>query len=541
MSPKALPVPDDDSLLLRQALAEADTWVWAWDIASDELTEIGGSLEALGWSSEQIGRRQADWDRLIHPEDLAANMESYERHARGDTAGYDSIYRVRTAAGGWRWMHECGRIVARAPDGTPLRMVGTQTDVTARLEAERRGQDAERQLAQLAAELPGLVFQLRLDAGHEIRVERLAGRLAGWFAGSLSWLDAIEAEDQLRVIESLAASAEAAAREWEAGRTVAEWRCEFRVRAPAGSWRWLRAHARPEHSPDGATRWSGYAEDVSVHRELQRSRQDAAVLAAASRAKGELLSRMSHELRTPLNAVLGFAQLMEIDPFEAPGPVQRQRLAAIRQAGNHLLAMIDTVLDLSRIESGALELAPERLDLREAAAQALALMQPEAERLGVTMALRGRGRVAVWADRDRLRQVLLQLLSNAVKFNRSGGQVDVALAALEGQVRLSVRDTGRGMAAEVAASLSSLAAPQGAARAASGMGLAVARSLLSLMGGRLSVRSEPGIGTVASVVLPSRPPKPGQTGQTGDGVPRMLDSRSAELDSATLPWFQSIT
>jgi hypothetical protein len=533
----AQPLHSAEFALLREALAESATWVWSWDIASDELTEIGGTLEALGYAPGAIGRTQADWDRLIHPEDLARNMELYERHARGQSDFYEQVYRVRDAAGGWRWYEERGRIVERTADGTPLRMVGTQTDVTARLEAERRGRDAERQLAELATQLPGLVFRLRLDAAHQTRVESLAGRLAAWFPRPEAWLDTVETADQARLVETLALSAAQGS----------EWRCEFRVRSPEGRQRWLLAHARPQRCGDASTVWSGYAEDVSVHRELQRSRQDTAVLAAASRTKGELLGRMSHELRTPLNAMLGFAQLMEIDPFEAPGPVQRQRLAAIRQAGGHLLEMIDSVLDISRIESGALELDPRRLDWRAEVEQALALMQPEAERRGVALALRPGEPLRGVADRDRLRQVLLQVLGNAVKFNREGGQIDVVLAQVDGQVRISVRDTGSGMPAALSAALSDAPRPAGAGTvvpAGAGMGLAIVRSLMLLMGGRLSVRSEPGVGTVVALVLPRKLPRRIGPGDSRSGT-MGADSRPAALDSdrssALLPWLQSIT
>jgi PAS domain S-box-containing protein len=527
VSAPAAPLRSAEFELLREALAGADTWVWEWHVPSDELIEIGGPLEALGFTPELIGSTQTDWDRLVHPDDRGTNLERYERHARGELAVYEHTYRVHDAAGRWHWMQERGRIVERSADGAPLRMVGTQADVTARIEAEQRGSEAERQLLQLARQVPGLMFQIRLDAAGQTRVERLSGRLAAWFRGPEGWLDSIEPDDQARLIRTLLASAAA----------VQDWRCEFRVHAPAGGWRWLLAHASPVRGADGSTVWSGYAEDVSVHRELQRARQDTAVLAAASRTQSELLGRMSHELRTPLNAMLGFAQLMQIDPVEPPGPVQAQRLVAIRKAGEHLVRLIGSMLELSRVESSGLGLLPQALDLRDEVAKALLLMQPAAERAGVSLQLRPGDAVPCRADAERLRQVLLQLLGNAVGFNRSGGQVEAEVVVQaddgsgESAAVLRLRDDGPGMSAIQLAALRSPLATRatvdpGPAAPSRGMGLPIVQALLALMGGRLELRSEPGRGCEASVVLPTA---------------RNADARAADSAAAALPWLQSIT
>ena len=527
MSEPATPFRSAEFALLHEALSGAATWVWEWHIESDVLVEIGGSLEMLGLPPPASGWTQADWDRLIHPDDFGRGEDLYQRHARGELAVYEYTYRVHDAGGRWRWMQERGRIVERDAQGRPLRMVGTQTDVHARVEAEQRGREAEHQLVTLAGQVPGLMFQIRLDAQGQTRVERISGRLAGWFRSPDDWLDRLEPDDQAHLIQTLLSSAD----------TLRDWRCECRVRGPEGRWRWLLAHASPERAVDGSTVWSGYAEDVSVHRELQRARQDTAVLAAASRTQSELLSRMSHELRTPMNAVLGFAQLMEIDAIEPPGPVQRQRLAAIRKAGEHLVSLIGSVLELSRIESGVLGLVPQTLELRDEAVKALALMQPAADRAGVELRLRPGEPLRCQADAERLRQVLLQLLGNAVGHNRRGGRVTVDLMALAdgGQgvpaAVLRVRDNGPGMAAaQLAAVRDPFAAVAVADRGSDtprrGMGLPIAQALLALMGGRLFLSSEPGAGCEATVVLP---------------VDAGLADEAADSAAAALPWLQSIT
>jgi signal transduction histidine kinase len=215
---------------------------------------------------------------------------------------------------------------------------------------------------------------------------------------------------------------------------------------------------------------------------------------------------MSHELRTPLNAVLGFAQLMEIDQAEAPQPGQQRRLKLIREAGEHLLHMINDMLDLTRIEAGGMVLQSEGVALRALVLQTLELVQALADQASLRVRLEPGAEVTVLADRARLRQVLLNLLTNAIKYNRSGGQVvvEVSLAGTD-RALVTVRDSGLGISE---ADLPFVFEPfrRGAQAAGpvdgAGIGLSVTQALVQLMGGSIHVSSTAGVGSVFSVELP---------------------------------------
>jgi K+-sensing histidine kinase KdpD len=170
-------------------------------------------------------------------------------------------------------------------------------------------------------------------------------------------------------------------------------------------------------------------------------------------AKSEFLSRMSHELRTPLNAILGFGQLLERQSTETG---QRNRVGYILGAGQHLLNLINEVLDISRIEAGNLQLSMEPVRLADAIAEALDLVQPLAADHNINLSASG-APGSDWfirGDRQRLKQVLLNLLSNGIKYTPSGGSVVVSYAASsKGVVRLAVKDTGRGIAVDKLARL----------------------------------------------------------------------------------------
>jgi PAS domain S-box-containing protein len=224
----------------------------------------------------------------------------------------------------------------------------------------------------------------------------------------------------------------------------------------------------------------------------------------ANRAKSEFLSRMSHELRTPLNAILGFAQLMRL-PRAGVDEAQRERVRQIETAGWHLLELIDEVLELSRIEAGAMTVSLEPVELRELVARALEMAGPLADRQGVTLEpLPDGGAQWVRADRRRLLQVLSNLLSNAIKYNRPRGRVCLAARPVDGKVRLAVSDTGPGLSAE---QLGRLFVPftrldESGRTEGTGIGLVITRRLVELMGGSIEVASTPGEGSVFTVVLP---------------------------------------
>ena len=212
---------------------------------------------------------------------------------------------------------------------------------------------------------------------------------------------------------------------------------------------------------------------------------------------------MSHELRTPLNAILGFAQLLELDAASAE---QQESVGQILRAGRHLLGLINEILDISRIEAGRLQLSLEPVPVQETVRQAIDLVQPSAAEAHVTVRSEAiEDGVHVLADRQRLQQVLLNLLSNGVKYNRAGGTVTVACReSPASRLRIEVTDTGPGITADKLARLFTPFDRLGAEASAvegTGLGLALSKSLVEAMGGTLKVRSEPEVGCTFSVEL----------------------------------------
>ena len=252
-------------------------------------------------------------------------------------------------------------------------------------------------------------------------------------------------------------------------------------------------------------------EDISERMRMQEALGSARAAEKASKAKTEFLSRMSHELRTPLNAMLGFAQLLRVDPRNPLSDAQRQKVDHIERAGAHLLAMMTDVLDLSRIEAGSLPMSIETLAVSRAMEEAVAMVsnQAAAANLMLSHTLPEAG-LYVRADLVRLRQVLVNLLSNAIKYNRPGGRVMIEAMPVQSDVVITVTDTGMGIPDDMQAHLFEPFNRLGAERTAiegTGIGLVIVKRLLDLMDGRIEVSSAAGMGSSFRVRLPiARPP-----------------------------------
>ena len=283
---------------------------------------------------------------------------------------------------------------------------------------------------------------------------------------------------------------------------------ELFIRDPQGDGgRWVNIVSRPLRGEKVAIGGGvSVIRDVTLEKRagenLRQAREEAE---RANQAKSEFLSRMSHELRTPLNSVLGFAQLLELDPLN---PRQRQSVEQILKGGRHLLGLINEVLDLARIESGRLALSTEPIAVHEAVQSAVDLVTSLSVQSGVALKIEDSPdwKQHILADRQRFQQVVLNLLSNAVKYNHAGGRVTINCRATEtGYLRLSIQDTGQGVPAGKVSMLFTPFERLGAEQSGiegTGIGLALSKRLVEAMGGSIGVETAAGFGSTFWVELP---------------------------------------
>ena len=289
--------------------------------------------------------------------------------------------------------------------------------------------------------------------------------------------------------------------------------CRLRHRDGHHVWVLSRGKIVARDAQGRPSRMVGTLSDITPIKQAEHALRDKLAAEAASKAKSEFLSRMSHEIRTPLNAVHGFAQLLKqrLDHSDDAIPARDLLDFAERILGSseHLNELVNEVLDLQQIESGIMVLRPEWCDLPACLAQCLQMLQPMADRHQVSLAIEV-GEPAqpwqVWTDHRRLTQVINNLLTNAIKYNRPQGQVGVVVSPHGHKgVRVAVQDTGLGMDAEQLARLFQPFERLGRDTSSiegSGLGLLITRSLIEAMGGEIDIHSEPGVGTRIAFMLP---------------------------------------
>ena len=302
---------------------------------------------------------------------------------------------------------------------------------------------------------------------------------------------------------------------------------EFRVVLPDGRVRWLASRSMPVRDEHGRlVRRIGVNWDVTDSRTAEAVRQEREIALRESQAKSKFLARMSHELRTPLNGVLGFAQLLlaEDDGSDAAAAARRRRVQQIQAAGQHLLSLINDVLDLSSLEGGELRIALQPVPLGPVVAATTPLLEAAMREQRIEFHC-GPVDVVPLADATRLRQVLLNLLSNAIKYNRPGGRVTLEAMQTGSGVVIRVADTGRGMSDD---QLRHLFEPfnrlgaEGEGIEGTGIGLAIVKALVERMGGSVHVDSTEGVGSLFELRLSdasARPPAPSPAPASSRPIP----------------------
>jgi PAS domain S-box-containing protein len=476
--------------------------LWDWDIASGHIFFSARWKSMLGYAVDEIGDGLDEWSSRVHPDDLADAMRLVQAHLDGATPFYHSEHRVRCKDGTWKWILDRGVVVTRDASGGALRVIGTHRDISESKNAQHALQESEQRFRSLANMAPVLVWisdTTKACTWFNQRWLEFTGRTLEQECGD-GWTAGVHPSDVARCVDVYARAFDARQ----------PFDMEYRLRRHDGEYRWILDQGVPRvDAGDVFHGYIGSCVDITERKESEQTLVQARVAAeAASRAKGEFLANMSHEIRTPLNGVLGHVQLLEMTTLTEE---QRTYLQAITQSGNNLLAIVNDILDLSKIEAGRVRLEFHDFGLRASLHTAVGMHRPRAALKGLALALEVDADVpeVLVGDELRLKQVLGNLVSNAVKFTESGG-VQVRVRVLtrherEAFLEFAVSDTGVGIAP---AALDAIFEPFVQADSSitrrfggTGLGLAISRRLVQQMGGTITVDSVEGEGSIFRVLL----------------------------------------
>jgi PAS domain S-box-containing protein len=492
---------------------------WEGDPVADEVLYVGPQIEALtGYRVEQWTAE--GWRNAIHPADRDNAIATYRRNlpARRD---HDLEYRVVAKSGKVIWFRDIITFVT-TPDGRELaRGLMIVIDEEKALERALRESEARYSHAERLAKLVHWNVALGEDGdwnSHVATFSDTATEMFGLPADNLALSNAdalaklIHPEDRDRVRDMLMGGIE---------KRQSEVHLTYRIVRPDGDVRWVVEHAHNQFDETGRRVGAfGIIQDITEHRQRELQLREAYLRAdLASRAKTQFLATMSHELRTPLNAIIGFSEVMKAEmmgPLGSPG--YKDYAADIHGSGTFLLSIINELLDLSLIDSGEMKLDESLVQIDKIAESSVALLRSKARAKGVKLAqaapcnpplLRG--------DARRIKQAVLNLLVNAIKFTPAGGSVEISASWSDDGMAVTVADTGIGIAAGDLERVMKpfVQAENWLARKheGAGLGLAITKSICELHGGSLALTSTLGQGTVARILLPAdrierRPPAP---------------------------------
>ncbi len=481
----------------------ANDGIWDWNLQTNEVYFSPRYMQILGYAPDEIDSLLEEWTTRIHPDDAEAVIRENKRCADGEVENFAIEYRMRHRDGAYRWILGRGASL-RDDNGMVTRMAGTHTDITLRKRDEEALRESQDQLSKIFRFSPvGIAIAERRE-GRFVDVNETFTRMFGHAKSDMLGRTGLELglwrhpEDRRDLIEAISRGGSAIGREMELGHKN-------------GSTVVVLISSVPNQSfgePCILSVLVDITERKAMEQALMRSKE---IAEAANRAKSEFLSTMSHEIRTPMNTILGMTDVLAATSLT---PAQSQAIKAIELAGGTLLDLLNDILDLSQIEAGGLILEEKACDLLELVTRLVEMMRPDAARKNLSLRLDSADDLParVLCCPDRIRQVLVNLLGNAVKFTEHGEiTLEIKKAEEQGVPRLCfvVRDTGIGIPIDKQALIferfTQVNATASRQFGGVGLGLAICKKLTEMMGGRIRVESHEGQGSVFTVTLPLHP------------------------------------
>ena len=477
--------------------------VWDYDIINNVLVWDDRMYELYGIQKKDfIGVYEA-WQNGVHPDDKDRGDKEI-RMAILSEKEFDTEFRVSWPDGSIHNIRALG-IVQRDGSGKALRMIGTNWDITKYKQVEEKVRAKDIEFRKLSKNAPGLIFQFtrRPDGTYYVPVASEGIRdIFGCSPEDV--LDdftpigrVICPEDSARVIDDIEYSA----------KHMTYFTCEFRVQIPGKAIQWIYSRSTPEKLADGSITWYGFNTDITEHKRAELELFQAKEKAEESdRLKSAFLANMSHEIRTPMNGILGFAQLLK-EP-NLTGEEQQAYIKIIERSGKRMLNIINDIVDISKIESGQMQVSMSEINISDQMQFVYSFFKPEVEKKGMMLLLQNSlpaKEAIIQSDREKLYAILTNLVGNALKYTNTGF-IEMGVKKKGVYLELYVKDTGIGVP-ETKKELIFHRFRQGNDLTShftegAGLGLSISKAYVELLGGKIWLESEPGKGSTFYFTLP---------------------------------------
>ncbi len=492
----------------RYAVAMSGTqdgiWIWDLETGNDYLSPQWKRI--LGYKDDELENSAETHINLIHEEDRDFVREAVRAHLK-TRAPYDIQYKMVRKSGRIIWVR--GRGTATwDKSGKPLRMAGTITDITEKKKAEEMAQYAQNRLFEIINIAPEAIISI--DLHFKIRLfTKGAERIFGYKAE-----DVLGKKMDMLLPERFRGNHKSHVQSFRQSDD------DYRLMGTRSEVIGLKKDGSEFPAAASVSKSSFHDEilftvilhDISERVSADKARREALDAAEkANKAKSEFLASMSHELRTPLNSILGFADVIDHQIF---GPVGHEKYVAyakdIKFSGRHLLELVNQILDIERIEAGKVTLNKESLAACEMFGECERLLRDFAAKSEVSLNFEAPPELPpLWADRRAVFQILVNLISNAIKFTPRGGHVNIEASSNKAWSHIKISDTGIGIPKDKLLLVKEPFARHDSdplkSQEGVGLGLAIANGLVKLHGGSLTIRSEVNVGTVVEVILPENP------------------------------------
>ncbi|WFP51190.1 PAS domain S-box protein [Methylomonas sp. EFPC3] len=500
----ALRTSEERYILAERAVNDG---IWDWNILTHEYYLSPRWNKILGYAAGELPNEEAIFFELIHPDDKARASDAFARHLERNER-YSTELRLRHRDGSYRWVLDRGEAL-RDANGRPVRMVGSITDITERKAAEAELLEYREHLEELVAmattEVKAIVQTavngvISIDSSGIIRMfNPAAEKLFGWRSDEI-----VGKNVSLLMPEPDASAHDGYIRRFLAQRQSRILGTEREVIAQRKDGSRFPASLAVGHGiiSEGRHIFVGFISDITLQKQAELElRQAKEAAEAAAKAKANFLANMSHEIRTPMNTVIGFAEVALQDANLSNAT--RNHIKTILSSGRHLLSVINDILDFSKIEAGKIELESVCFNLPVAIQEALQIMSLRAAEKGLRIDLAveaGLPHLFV-GDPNRLRQIILNLVGNSVKFTDTGYiAVSIGRAEQPELLHFAIADTGIGMSPEqterIFESFSQADATTSRRFGGTGLGTTISKQIVEMMGGRIWVESQLGVGSV---------------------------------------------